>query len=282
MEGEMGFCGLSSKAVISRALPHFGEEPPVSGTRGAGTIFFSSCNLRCVYCQNYQISRDVHGELINSNDLADIMLNLQGQGCHNIEAVTPTPHVASLVEALVSARRKGLILPLIYNCGGYENPAVISLLDGFVDIYLPDFKYGNDDDAWKYSGVKNYPYYALASISEMVRQKGDMLEIDGERAVRGVIIRHLVLPGRTKNSFAVLRLIKQHISVSVPISIMSQYTPVASVARDPFLGRQITRHEYEQVVNEALDLGFEYIFTQEVDGKPLVPNFEQEHPFEWT
>jgi len=280
--GEKGFCHLSDDVIVKSALPHHGEEPPISGTRGAGTIFFSSCNLRCAYCQNYQISHSVFGKTMDSVDLARVMLFLQKEYCHNIEFVTPTPQLPGIMEAWVIARRRGLQLPLVYNCGGYENPDVINLLEGVVDLYLPDFKYGNEEDAFHLSGVKDYPRYAVESIREMVRQVGDTLQEDGGVVTQGVIIRHLILPGKIWNSMEVLNLIKTHISTSVPLSLMSQYSPVLPVKDNPFLDRRITREEYERVVNAALDMGFETIFTQDVDERALSPDFEKELPFNWS
>ncbi|MCX5845526.1 MAG: radical SAM protein [Deltaproteobacteria bacterium] len=280
--GELGFCRLSDDVVMNRALAHYGEEPPISGTRGAGTLFLSSCNLKCIYCQNYQISHEVSGERMDSEGLSGVMLALQEKGCHNIEPVTPTPHIARIMEALLIARRRGLHLPLVYNCGGYENPEVLKLLEGMVDIYLPDFKYGSENDALVLSGAKDYPWYAVESIKEMVRQAGDSLWEDDGIAKRGILIRHLILPGFISNSLEVLRLIKTHISISVTLSIMSQYTPIPSVKNHPHLGRRITRVEYERVINHALDMGFENIFTQDVDDRALAPDFEQKEPFNWS
>jgi putative pyruvate formate lyase activating enzyme len=282
LEGSHGACRLSHTLRVSHALPHFGEEPPISGTNGAGTVFFSSCNLRCVYCQNYQISHDMAGKEVTVDELSRMMLGLQEQSCHNIEAVTPTPQVVPLIEALGRACESGLNLPLVYNCGGYELPDVVALLDGVVDIYLPDFKYGDGNASLRYAGVKDYHRYALRAIGEMVRQAGDVLEMDGPAARRGVIIRHLVLPGDIRNSIEVLRLIRDHISLSVPISIMAQYSPVRPVADHPSLGRTITAAEYERVVDRALDMGFRNIFVQEVsDGSRLIPDFDREEPFQW-
>jgi putative pyruvate formate lyase activating enzyme len=279
--GEAGFCGLSDGITLNRALPHFGEEPPISGTGGAGTIFLSSCNLKCIYCQNYQISHQSSGERLESEGLAGIMMTLQEKGCHNIEPVTPTPHLPQIMESLLIARRRGLYLPLVYNCGGYENPEVLKLVKGMVDIYLPDFKYGLEDDALVLSGAKDYPQCALESIREMARQVGDTLEMEEGIAKRGLLIRHLVLPGHIQNSLEVFRLIKEYISVSVPISIMSQYTPMPSGKDHPRLGRRITRKEYEVVVNHALDMGFETIYTQDVDDRAIAPDFEKKAPFKW-
>ena len=281
-EGERGFCLLEDDVVVSSALPHHGEEPPISGTRGAGTIFLSSCNLKCVYCQNYQLSRDGLGNRMDAEGLADIMLELEKKNCHNIEPVTPTPQLPQIMEALAIARGRGLSLPLVYNCGGYENPDVLKLLAGMVDIYLPDFKYGTEDDALALSGVKDYAAHALPSIKEMAHQVGEELLLEEGVAKRGILIRHLVIPGFISNSLEVLRLIKEHISLSAPLSIMSQYTPMPSVKNHPHLGRRIARKEYELVVNCALDMGFETVFTQDVDDKALVPDFRKKAPFDWS
>jgi putative pyruvate formate lyase activating enzyme len=255
----------------------------VSGTGGAGTIFFSSCNLRCVYCQNYQISHHMKGNDVTVDELSQMMLSLQEQSCHNIEAVTPTPQVVPLIQALGRACDCGLNLPLVYNCGGYEHREIIAILDGVVDIYMPDFKYGDGGASLRYAGVEDYPRHAVPAVREMVRQVGDALEMDGPVARRGVIIRHLVIPGDIPNSIAVLRLIRDHISRSVPISIMAQYSPVPAVMNHPALGRSITEAEYEKVVDRAFDMGFRNIFVQDVsDRSQLVPDFEREAPFLWN
>jgi putative pyruvate formate lyase activating enzyme len=280
--GELGFCRLADDVVVSHALSHYGEEPPISGSQGAGTIFLSSCNLKCTFCQNYQISQSVSGTVTDIEDLSVIMLALRDAHCHNIELVTPTPHVPQIMEAFLMAQRRGLNLPLVYNCGGYENPEVLKLLEGMVDIYLPDFKYGIENDAFVLSGAKDYPRYALASIREMVRQVGDSLWEDEGVAKRGIVIRHLILPGFISNSLEVLRLIKTHLSPSVPLSIMSQYTPIPAVKDHPHLGRRITRAEYEHVINYSLDIGFEKIFSQEVNDQTLTPDFEKKIPFTWA
>jgi len=280
--GESGFCLLTDDVVVSHALPHYGEEPPISGTRGAGTIFLSSCNLKCIYCQNYQLSHDISGERIDIEGLSRIMLTLEKKDCHNIEPVTPTPQIPQVMEALLIARQRDLRLPLVYNCGGYENPEVLKILEGMVDIYLPDFKYGTENDALVLSGVKDYAAHAIPSIKEMVRQVGEELSMEEGVAKRGMLIRHLIIPGFISNSLEVLGLIKKHISPSVPLSIMSQYTPTPSVTNHPHLGKRVTREEYELVVNHALDMGFETIFTQDVDDRALVPDFRKKAPFNWS
>jgi len=280
--GESGFCRLADDVVVSHALPHYGEEPPISGTRGAGTIFLSSCNLKCIYCQNYQLSHDIPGERMDIEGLSRIMLALEKKNCHNIEPVTPTPQIPQVMEALLIARHRDLRIPLVYNCGGYENPEVLKILEGMVDIYLPDFKYGTENDALVLSGVKDYTAHAIPSIKEMVRQVGEELSMGEGVAKRGILIRHLIIPGFISNSLEVLGLIKKHISLSVPLSIMSQYTPIPSVKNHPHLRKRITRDEYELVINHALDMGFETIFTQDVDDRALVPDFRKKVPFDWS
>jgi len=276
-----GFCRLGSRMVMSSALPHHGEEPPLSGRRGAGTIFFSSCNLRCIYCQNYQISHFQVGQTVSEDALAGVMLDLERLGCHNIEPVTPTPHLPGIMAALLIARGRGLRLPFVFNCGGYERKEIIRRLGGMVDIYLPDFKYGIAETGRRFSGAPDYPRHALASLREMVHQVGDALDVADGVAKRGVLVRHLVLPGRIDDSLAVLKTIRESISRFVPLSLMAQYTPIPAVKRHPLLGRRISRPEYERVVNAAVDLGFEELYTQEVDNRVLSPDFEKEHPFDW-
>ncbi len=262
------------------SLAHHGEEPPLSGTRGAGTIFLSSCNLRCIYCQNYQISHSEQGRELTVLQLAHVMLDLQKSGCHNVEPVTPTPQMPLVMEALCMARAQGLTVPFVYNCGGYENPDVIRFLDGMVDIYLPDFKYGLGDDGILFSGVPDYPQFAMESIREMVRQVGDDLNVEEGIATRGIIIRHLVLPGRLENSREALRILKNEISTSVPISIMSQYTPTEQIKFHPQLGHRITSIEYSQILDYALELGFDNFFVQDVNDNALTPDFNREKPFD--
>ncbi|KQC11198.1 MAG: hypothetical protein APR62_10370 [Smithella sp. SDB] len=278
-KGELGYCRLPAKIIMDCALAHHGEEPPLSGRNGAGTIFLSSCNLGCIYCQNYQISHQAEGKLLNSRQLADVMLDLQKRQCHNVEPVTPTSQTPLIMEALLTARAEGLKIPFVYNCGGYENPEIVKLLDGMVEIYLPDFKYGLEDDSIIFSSAPGYTRFALDSIKEMVRQVGDELEIKDGVAQKGVIIRHLVLPGRIENSKEVLRLIRKEISKNVSLSLMSQYTPTTKVHHHPILGRRITRSEYEQVLDYAYKLGFNNLFIQAVNKYELTPDFDRDNPF---
>lgn len=279
-DGNFGYCGLPATIIMDCALAHLGEEPPLSGINGAGTIFLSSCNLRCVYCQNYQISHSNMGKELDSEQMAEVMLDLQKQGCHNIEPVTPTPQVPLMMESLLLARRRGLIIPFVYNCGGYEDPQIIKMLDGMADVYLPDFKYGLEEEAVLFSQAPGYTRFALDSLREMVRQVGDSLVMENGIARRGIIVRHLVLPGRLENSKAVLRLIKKEISAKVPTSLMSQFTPTEKVRNHPVLGRRISGDEYNQILDYALHLGFENLFVQEVSDQELTPDFNRANPFE--
>lgn len=279
--GERGFCGIGEKIVLSHALPYHGEEPPISGSRGAGTIFFSSCTLKCIYCQNYQISHQATSRQITVAELSEIMLDLQRKGCHNVELVTPTHQLPPVIEALIGARGEGLTIPVVYNCGGYENAEIIHLLSGLVDIYLPDFKYGTDAASLKFSGVDDYAEHALASIREMIEQAGEELEMEDGIAHRGILIRHLVLPGMMDDSLSVLGIIRKNFSPAVTLSLMAQYTPVPAVHSHPDLNRRITRQEYETVVDAALEMGFDHLYVQEVDDRSLFPDFMKDNPFDW-
>ena len=278
-KNERGYCGLAASIIMDCALAHHGEEPPLSGTHGAGTIFLSSCNLGCIYCQNHQISHHITGQEMNSRQLADVMLDLEKRQCHNVEPVTPTSQMPLVMEALLIARKAGLKIPFVYNCGGYESPDILKRLDGMVDIYLPDFKYGREEDSMMFSAAPGYPRFAADSIKEMVRQVGDALELKNGIARKGIIIRHLVLPGRIENSKAVLRLISRKISNNVFLSLMSQYTPMAKVRNHPDLKRRITKKEYEQVLDYAEKLGFHNLFIQEVSDFDLTPDFSLDNPF---
>jgi putative pyruvate formate lyase activating enzyme len=281
--GKTGFCGLPDAAIVDCAVPHLGEEPPLSGRFGSGTIFFTSCNLRCIFCQNFQISHTLQGQVVSAAELAGTMVDLQDEGCHNINAVTPTPHVPFLLEALRLARSRGLTIPLVYNCSGYESLDVIRLLAGEVDLYLPDFKFGHDETARMCCGVEDYTHHALNTLEAMALQVGEDLEMDpeGEIATRGLLVRHLVLPGMVDNSLAALGLIRARLSEKVTLSLMSQYTPIPTVRCHPLLGRRVTRREYETVVEHALSLGFDNLFIQEVSDRHLTPDFGKDVPFDW-
>lgn len=257
--GEKGFCKTGDKPFISSWGPHFGEERPLVGRHGSGTIFFGNCNLGCIFCQNYTISHFGEGEEIPFEKLALIMLELQNSGCHNINLVTPTHQVPMILRALEIAKGKGFSLPIVYNCGGYESLRVIKLLEGIVDIYMPDFKYSDPQMALRYSGAEDYPHIARTVIKEMHRQVGD-LQID-ERgiAARGLLIRHLVLPEGIAGTEGVVKFIAEEVSKNTYINIMDQYHPCFRAFSSPPLNRRITDKEYRDAIKLAMDAGLKRI-----------------------
>jgi len=241
--------------MISSVSPHFGEEPPLVGLSGSGTIFFTNCNLWCLFCQNYDISHLKAGGRVTKDELADAMLHLQRLGCHNINLVTPTHYTPQIVEALVIAVEKGLSIPIVYNCGGYESVETLQLLDGIVDIYMPDIKYSDDEYARRYSGVKNYWEVVQEAVKEMHRQVGDLRVNSSGIAERGLLIRHLVLPNGIAGSEKVLRFIAEEISQGSYVNIMDQYRPCFKANTIPELSRVITNREFHQVLTMAQRLG---------------------------
>jgi len=256
LKGETGVCRATARVKVSSAFPHFGEEAPLVGQKGSGTIFFSHCGLRCVYCQNYTISINGEGVEISDEQLAEIMLRIQGFGCHNINLVTPTHYVPSIVRALRLACQKGLRIPLVYNTGGYDNPEVIQLLDGLVDIYLPDFKYSEASMAAKFSeGAYNYPYYARLAIKEMYRQVGDLVVDERGIARRGLILRHLVLPNGVSGAKEVIRFVAEELSPTTYINLMDQYRPEHRAHEFPEISRRLKREEYQEALKWARHYG---------------------------
>ncbi len=282
MAGERGYCGAGSLPAVSSIVKHFGEEPPLVGKRGAGTIFLAYCNLRCVYCQNYQISRGLIKEEYSIERLASEIVGLQSQGALNIEPVSPTHQAHLFLEAFGLAVANGVNLPLVYNCGGYESLDVIKSLNGIVDIYLPDLKYADNSAAAKYSDCPDYVEHARAAIEEMYSQAGD-LKMDAEgNALRGLIIRHLVLPNDISGSIDTLRWIKANLSVNVTISLMAQYSPQYEARRFNELNRRINRAEYDRAVDLCWELGFENVFIQDFQSQDLgLPDFSEDEPFRW-
>lgn len=258
-----GFCGERATIRCARAALHHWEEPCISGIRGSGTVFFSGCCLKCCYCQNYKISQEGIGKEISPERLARIFLKLQDQGAHNINLVTGTHFLPGILTALDLARPK-LSIPIVYNCGGYEKPEVIRLLDGYVDIYLPDLKYYDPKLSARYSGASDYFSLASQAISAMISQTGKpVFDKDGIMQ-KGVIIRHMVLPGSRKDSGVLLRWIQEHLPKdSFLLSLLSQYTPFYKSGKYPQINRRLTTYEYEKVLEEAISLGLTHGFMQE-------------------
>jgi len=257
--GEKGFCRTGYTPFISSYGPHFGEEKPLVGRFGSGTIFMGNCNLGCLYCQNYSISHLGEGSVISFERLADIMLHLQEQGCHNINFVTPTHQMPMILRSLLIASEKGLKLPLVYNCGGYESLHAVKLLEGIIDIYMPDFKYIDPAAAKKYSDAEDYPESAKAALREMHRQVGDLVTDQRGVALRGLLVRHLVLPQGLAGTAEVVKFISEEISKNTYINIMDQYRPCFKAFEHPPLNRRLTGQEYADAVQMAIDAGLKRI-----------------------
>lgn len=266
LAGQVGFCRAGAQARVASHNRHHWEEPPISGSRGSGTIFFSYCTARCLFCQNYPISQLGVGEEVSNERLAQMMLTLQRWGCHNINLVTPTHYVPQILAALEIAAARGLRIPLVYNTSGYDRVETLRLLDGVVDIYLPDAKYADDATARRLSGFVDYVSHNRAALLEMARQVGAALQVDAEGiAVRGMVIRHLVLPNGLAGTEEVLRWIAENLSTKAYISLMAQYFPAYRAVGDPELGRSITFDEYDEALEILERLGFENGWRQEID-----------------
>ena len=263
-----GFCGVGDMPKIARIAPHYDEEPALSGDRGAGTVFFCGCNLRCVYCQNYSISSQEAGRYITPYQLSEEYRRLEGMGVHNIEFVTPTHYVDAIIESLSFYKPS---VPLVYNSSGYEKVETLKKLEGIIDVYLPDFKYSDNALAKRLSSCGDYVERATEAIAEMIRQTGDTVIEDG-LIKRGVIIRHLVLPSHTKNSIGALELIKERFGTGIPISLMSQYIPSGRADEFPDINRRITAREYDKVLDKLFELGLDG-FAQDMSSanKKYVP-----------
>ncbi len=262
---KLGFCRSGLDPVISSVSPHHGEEPPLSGTRGSGTIFFTNCNLRCVYCQNYPISQMGNGTERSPGELACQMVWLQEQGCHNLNLVTPTHFMPQILKALGTARERGFDLPIVYNTSGYESMEALRLLDGIVDIYLPDIRYSDDAVARKYSVAPHYPEINRAAVKEMFQQVGNLALDEHGMAKRGLIIRHLVLPRGLSGTEAIMKFLAEEISRDVYISLMSQYFPAFKANDFKELSRRITKDEYEDARRSMEKFGLENGWVQEFD-----------------
>jgi len=285
LKDEIARCYSGYLPIVSSYTPHFGEEPLLVGTRGVGNIFFGNCNLRCVYCQNYAISQNWKQEKENEvsfERLADMMLELQEKGCHSIGLVSPTHFVPQIVRSLEIAARKGLSLPLVYNTNAYDSTVVLRLLDGIIDIYLPDLKYSEEEMGYRYSKVRQYPSVARKAIEEMRRQTGPELVLGEDGLVkRGLIIRHLVLPNDLAGSGETLSWIRDHLGETTTLSVMSQYFPTHKAVTTPLLDRKIRESEYEKVLLLLDRLGMEHGWAQEYEAAEYYrPEFEnRERPF---
>lgn len=254
LDGSAGACGVGSEAVVSSYGPHFGEEAPLVGTGGSGTIFLTRCNLQCIFCQNFEISQRGDGAVVSAPRLAEMMLELQERGCHNINFVTPTHQLFPILQALPIAIEGGLRLPLVYNCGGYESLSALRLLDGIVDIYMPDFKYADAETALRYSGVEDYPETAKAAFREMHRQVGDLTLDERGVARRGLLVRHLVLPNDLAGTAEVVQFLAQ-LSPRTYLNIMGQYRPCYRARGHPPLARRPSAHEMERAFRLARAAG---------------------------
>ncbi len=294
LAGQTGYCGQTAELKAARAALHFWEEPCLSGTDGSGTVFFSGCSLRCVFCQNYNIAVGRAGQVISRQRLSDIFLELQEKGAHNINLVTPTHFIPQIIGALEHAKDHGLSIPVLYNTGGYEETASLRLLDGLIDIYLPDLKYFSSDLSAKFSNAPDYFEKASAAIAEMYRQVGAPVWEDtsvppgdaGSRSDdahmpllrRGMIVRHLILPGQTKDSKKILRYLHETYGDNIYISIMNQYTPLPHVTHISELNRRVTKEEYDRVLLFAERIGIQKGFRQEGSAAEasFIPEFDGE------
>lgn len=280
-KGEKGICGQTENLKVARAALHFWEEPCISGEAGSGAVFFSGCPLHCVFCQNENIANGTVGKEISLERLVDIFLELQEKGANNINLVTPGHFVPQIVKALDQAKKEGLTLPVVYNTSSYEMVDTIRMLDGYVDIYLPDFKYMSPVLSKKYSHAPDYAQVAKAAIAEMVRQTGKAVFVNGDEdnlILRGTIVRHLTLPGCMEDSMQILKYLHETYGDTIYISIMNQFTPLSNLEKYQELNRRITDEEYETLVDYAIEIGIENGFIQEGDTaeESFIPAFDCE------
>lgn len=276
--GQTGVCGVSSEIKVARAALHYWEEPCISGKKGSGAVFFSGCSLHCVFCQNREISDGKAGKVISKERLSDIFIELADKGANNINLVTPGQYIPDIVWAVNDAKSRGMKLPIIYNTSGYENVTELKLLEGIVDVYLPDFKYMDSTLSAMYSRAKDYPSVAKHALSEMVRQQPDVVIDDATGLIqKGVIVRQLLLPGHVNDAKAILKYLYDTYHNSIYISMMSQFTPIA-LKDYPEINRTVTRREYERLVDYALKIGITNAFIQEGDvaKDSFIPAFDCE------
>ena len=273
--GEIGFCGAGNKITVAKYYLHKWEEPCITGENGSGTIFFTYCNLRCLFCQNYKISTLNYGVEISIDKFSEICLELQDRGATNINLVTPTHYVPLIIEGIKLAKKNGLSIPIVYNSSGYENVDTIKMLDGIVDIYLPDFKYYSNEYSIKYSKCRNYFKYASESIDEMVRQRGNCVFDKDGNIISGVIVRHLLLPGMENDSKKILKYLYEKYRDNVYISIMNQYTPIRKCEYEE-LNSKIDDSVYDEVIDYAWDIGIRNAFIQEdgTQSESFIPDFD--------
>ena len=279
LSGQTGYCGQTAGITAARAALHMWEEPCISGTSGSGTVFFSGCNLKCVFCQNHDIALGRAGREITIERLTEIFFELKAKGANNINLVTPTHFVPQIRAALCLAKARGLDLPVVYNTGSYEHVSTLRMLEGLVDIYLPDLKYFSPELSLRYSHAEDYFFYASQAIREMYRQVGEpVFDEDTGLLKRGVIVRHLILPGQTRDSKKILRYLHNTYGNHILVSIMNQYTPLTHPALFPELDRKLSEQEYQRVLNFALDIGIENGFLQEGEtaSESFIPQFDGE------
>lgn len=271
----VGVCGVDNKFHVARASLHYWEEPCISGSNGSGTIFFSGCNLKCIFCQNDEISKNLVGEEITIEEFSTICLNLEKQGAHNINLVTPTPYIPLIIDGIKLAKEKGLSIPIVYNTSSYETIEAIKMLDGIIDIYLPDLKYYNDEYAIKYSHAPNYFNNATKAILEMFKQVGTPIFDNNGIMKKGVIVRHMMMPNLKEDTKKILDYLYNTYHDDIYISIMNQYTPIKEFKIYKELNNKITNNDYDEIINYALDLGIEKAFIQEGDtaSESFIPTF---------
>lgn len=278
--GKAGYCGETDCVRLARAALHMWEEPCISGEKGSGTVFFTGCALRCVYCQNHEIAAGAVGKAVSIGRLSEIFLELQAKSANNINLVTPSHFVPQIIEALKRAKRDGLRIPVVYNTSGYENVSTLQMLEGYVDVYLPDFKYSDREHAKRYSGAADYPQKAEAALAEMVRQTGPP-QFDGHGMMKkGVIVRHLLLPGCLEDAKRIVHYLYKTYGNQIYMSLMNQYTPLDSLDKEkyPEIARKVSDRAYDSLVNYAIELGVEQAFIQEGDTaeESFIPPFTLE------
>lgn len=278
LEGRKGFCGQTAQLKVARAALHMWEEPCISGTRGSGTVFFAGCHLGCVFCQNGQISRGNSGKEISVIRLAEIFMELQEKGAHNINLVTPTHFVPQIVEALRISRKMGLHLPIVYNTGGFESIDTLELLDGWIDVYLTDFKFMDLHLARRYANAEGYPFYAVKALEEMFRQTGEPVFDEDGMMTKGIIVRHMVMPGQSMDSRKIIDHLYENYGDKIFISLMNQYTPSGNLEKYPELKEKVKSKVYDRLIDYMLRKGVENAFVQEGETakESFIPDFDGE------